>query len=148
MLSSTNIIPTQGANTTTLQEFIQCGSNLPLKYNKFCYKATSVAHKMTLLIYNVLDDYRDEMDDLSLEVNLSDKDVLNYKFNPKKLAFDLYKSTDLYFFILYMNNMANIKEFTLTNKKLKLMTRDNLEQFLSLILSAEKSRIDKYNNAN
>ena len=137
------IMSSSPAYSTTLESFIEKGKNVALTYSKLCL--TEVDDKgLVRIVYNLLDDYKDDLEDYLIEVTLSDEEVLKYKYKPKVLAFDAYGRTDYYSFILYFNNLSSVKEFTLESKKLKMMKVGTFSKVLSSILGNETKTIRQY----
>lgn len=130
-------------NITTaskLDTFIRLGGNVNLKYSKLCYKRLTDSDQIRCM-HNVLDDYMDVLEDYFIDVVLNPEEVKKYRYNPKRMAYDLYGSTDLFSFILYINRLSSVKEFNLDNPNIKLMHVDNLSKFLSNIISTEDIRL-------
>lgn len=128
--------------TYTIEQFIKANSNVTINYEKL-----SLIEKMNnieTVTYNLLNDYVDELDSLSVNVVLSDLDYLKYAFKPKLLAYDIYGSVELYFIILFLNNICDVKDFR--NKKIKMLKKDDLNTVLSVIYNAEISTIKKNRN--
>lgn len=128
----------------TLAKYLKGSTNL--KYKDFCYYAKSDINGLIKPIANILDDYREEIFENVESYNLSTEDVSKYKFNPKKLSYDLYGTVDWYSFILYINEMSSVKEFSLTDKKIKLIDRETMETILNTIHNYESSKLSTYNN--
>ena len=130
------------ATASKLDNMIKLGSSVSLKYSKLCYKRLTDNDQIRCM-YNVLDDYIDILDSYLIDVALSPEEVKKYKYNPKRMAYDLYGSTDLYSFILYINKYASIREFTLNDPNIKLIHVDNLTAILSSILSIEQASLSE-----
>ena len=128
------------ATANKLDTMIKLGANVSLKYSKLCYKRLTDNDQIRCM-YNVLDDYMDILDTYLIDVALSPEEVKKYKYNPKRMAYDLYGSTDLYSFILYINKYSSIREFTLSDPNIKLIHVDNLTSILSTIYSKEQTAI-------
>ena len=133
--------------SSTLSQFITAGRGITLKYSNFCFLQKD-DNGNTISIYNVLDDYMDELDQYILDVPLTEMEVMKYRFNPKKLAYDLYGSTELFAFILYINRIGSIKDFSLTKRKVKLINKQYFTTIFGEILSAEKADLKMYNSKN
>lgn len=134
------------AYCTTLDSFIEQGKDMPLTYSKLCL--TEVDDKGVIrIVYNLLDDYVEDLEEYLVEVNLTDEEVIKYKYKPKVLAFDAYGKTDYYSFILYFNKLSSVKEFTLESKKIKMMKTNTLAKVLSAILTSENKTIKAYQEA-
>ena len=64
-----------------------------------------------------------------------------YRYKPKLLAYDIYGSTELFFIILFTNNMCDVKEFD--KKKLRLLPQDSLEEIISYIYQSQQAFLSK-----
>ena len=133
------------STASTLKSFISSGKQVPLKYNKFCFMDTD-SNGVLRPVFNVLRDYKEELLSYLMIVKFTKDERTIYTFNPKRLAYDVYGSTDLYSFILFINNMASIKEFDLKTGSCKLMHRELFSDLLAKIYTAEKKNLDLYNN--
>ena len=94
-------------------------------------------------VFNVLSDYMNELKDMAKVVTLSDSEYYTYRFKPKLLAKYLYGNTELYFIILWLNDMWSVKDFDL--RKIKLIKNTDLAEALSKINASEKAFIKAYN---
>lgn len=124
--------------TSTIQEFINSAPS-----NSITYESTSFLEKfstLTLVSYNIFNDYLDEMLELSVSVTLSDEEYNRYVYRPKLLAYDVYGSTEIYFLILMLNNICNVKEFNF--RKVKMLRVEDLEKVISSVYNSEKYRLD------
>lgn len=129
----------------TIKEFINYGSSdgntgyLDLSF----YEQRD---DLEFIVKPVLDDYIDDLIDESVSIDLSSSEVNNYKYNPKKLSYDLYGSVKFYFVILRLNNMCNVHDFTISNKKLLLLPKTRMAEALSIIYKANNQSISTFNN--
>ena len=129
-------------DTYTVQDFISAGKTIQFSYSKFSYIES--ANGVKLPIYNVINDYLEELKNIAIQVVLTEKDSLRYMYKPKLLAHDAYGNPELDFIILAINNICNAKEFT--TRKIKLIKAVELESVLQSIYRAEKPNINKFNN--
>lgn len=135
---------TNPAYSHTLLEFIVAGrKNQIMRYPMFCFQESLYGNKF--VVDNILHDYYYELKRNCILVNLSDAEIRRYKYNPKKLAFDIYGYTDLYYIILLLNDMCDVREFD-NIKTLYMMPTDALGDSLSKIYNAESANIKKYNS--
>lgn len=128
--------------TYTLEQFIK---SKPL--SEISYDLLSVFQKIDdiyIITYNVLDDYRKELFSLTKNVILSEDDFEKYEQAPQLLAYDIYGSTELFFIILYINKMYDIKQFK--KKTIKLLYPDALSKILSQIYKSEEPTLTKLKN--
>jgi hypothetical protein len=94
-------------------------------------------------ILDVINDYMDEIRSLCVTVKLSDDEYRKYMYKPKLLCYNIYGNPELYFVILLINDMADVKEF---NKRTFLMlSRDYMSQLMSYIYNSEIDSIKVYN---
>lgn len=131
------------ALTHKLSEFISMGKQVnAISYTKLSF--SELNGNIRYPIKNVLDDYKYELKALSLKCTLSDKEYQKYRYNPKRLSYDIYGSTEYYYIILFLNDICNIKDFD--TKIVYMLKRDDLMNFLSTIFNAESKYIDKFNS--
>lgn len=124
--------------TATIEDFINSAPS-----NSISYDITSFLQKLThitMVSYNVFNDYIDELLELSVTVTLSDQEFNRYQFRPKLLAYDIYGSTEVYFLIMILNNICNVKEFNF--RSVKMLRVEDLEKVVSSIYNAEKYRLE------
>lgn len=130
--------------TYTVEDFIELGKSLDdMQYSKFAILSKAVSDVENPLIFaehNVIYDYEEEFKSLALSVEMTDAEFTKYKYKPKLLAYDLYGSTELYFTILFLNGIYDIKDFN--RKNIKLIKKDNMFELLESIYNAEKNYIN------
>ena len=131
-------------NTTTIEEFIESGkASTKLNYKTFSF-LEKVSNGTQVTILDVIDDYIDEIRDACIKVRLSDEEYRKYCYKPKLLCFDIYSNPELYFIILLINDIADVKEF---NKKSFLMLpKASMSILTSAIYNAERPAIQYYND--
>ena len=129
--------------TTTIEEFIESGSGVSITYPTFSF--TDMLSNGTLVcVHNVINDYIAELRNACVNVELTVEQQYKYLYKPKLLCFDMYGNPELYFIILLINDMADVKEF---NKHLiKMLRKSHMSQILTLIYNAEKKAIENYND--
>ena len=87
------------------------------------------------LVYNVLTDYYDEIMERAVTLNLTTEEYFKYRFRPKLLAYRLYGDPELFFILLFVNNLCNVKDFDF--KSLKIILPEDLNDILSSILNSD-----------
>lgn len=128
--------------THTLSEFIAAGkTSTNIDYSKlsFIEKRDSIEYPL----WNILNDYLYEFKQSTLTITLDDDEQFKYKYRPKLLANEIYGNPELYFVILLMNDICNVKDFA--PKSIKLLRVDDMNDMLSKIYNAEKRNIQIYN---
>ena len=128
--------------TSTLESFINY-KNLDnnVYYKDLAIFEKSIDGKSVLLTYNILNDYRKEIFDFVIPITLTNEEFQKYQYQPKKLAYDLYGSTEYYYMILFINSMTNIKEFN--RRRINLMRAKDMSNVLSAIYSSESEYIER-----
>ena len=127
----------------TVEQFITFKDDDTASYNNLSFR-----DKYDNIIYpikNIIDDYIDELNELLVDVVMSESEFLKYRYRPKLLAFDIYGNAELDFLILAMNGMCNMKEFD--SKNIKLIKNKDLDSFITSIFNANKDDLDIYNSA-
>jgi hypothetical protein len=135
------------SDTHTISEFIKIGNQNKAKIG---YPDLSYIEKrdgMEYVVKNTINDYLWEFKRYAKTIVLTNDEVLTYRFNPKKLAFDIYGSTRLYYIILLMNDMCDVHQFNLKNKTLLLLTPTQLSDYLSSVYKSDMNSIAKFNKA-
>ena len=129
-------------NTATLEDFIEAGDSVTDTYANFSMIDESKNTKIP--IYNVISDYMQELQALSVTIELKPEEYVRFRFKPKLLADYLYGNSELYFVILLLNNMCSVKEFDL--KKVKLLKKEDMNALISNIYNSEKDFLRQYND--
>jgi len=141
-MTSDSSTTTDIINSYTMTEFIALGeASDAVDYTKLSFIETYNSRDYT--ICNVLTDYLYELKNDAITVTLSNAEQLKYRYRPKILSYDVYGTTELYYIILLLNGICNVKEFDFTS--LKMLKKDDMSNFLSEIYTANKSDISKYN---
>lgn len=130
--------------TATIEEFIDMKETDDITYAQFSILVKCIGDNSVVQYAqdNIIYDYMNELLESAVEYELTDDEYVKYRYKPKLLAYDLYGSTEIYFVIMALNGMCNIKDFT--KRKLKLLYRSRLIELLNEIYSAESEYI-KYN---
>ena len=77
--------------------------------------------------------YLDEFEDAKSFVTLSDEEKSKYRYNPKLMSFDVYGTTELWFLILWANELYSSTEFTLETNRLTMYNSTILEKLERII---------------
>lgn len=131
----------------TISEFIALGNKTTS--NTYYRDLSYIENRdnMEFIVKNTLADFIKELKDMAYEVELSDLEVLDYRYNPKKLANDIYGTTSVYYVILLLNDMCDVHRFNLKNKKLLLLTKTDMANSLSSIYKSDQFSLSTFNNA-
>lgn len=121
------------AKTYTLDDFIEMQVSDDMTYYNF--SILEVIHGVEHLDHNLVEDYLEELTATCVNVTFTDEQFKAYKYSPDLLAYDLYKSVQLDFIILMVNDMIDPKEFN--RKTIKLPYASVLNSFLNTVYSSE-----------
>lgn len=133
-------------DTTTVELLISVGKvgNDP-NYNKFSYKTNIKLEDGSTSIfplYNVIWDYQEDMIRDAYTTRLTDNEFQRYKYKPKLLAADLYGNPEVYYIILILNDMMEEGEFD--SKIIKLLSRSDMQKYLTSIYNSEYMNLTKH----
>lgn len=130
-------------NTTTIEEFIESGKGISITYPTLSFLDT-MSNGTQVSVLNVINDYIPELKNACITVELSKEEQNAYFYKPKLLCYDVYGNPELYFIILLLNDMADVKEFTKSN--ILMLKKSHMSMALSQIYNAEKEAINNYNS--
>ena len=129
--------------TTTIEEFVESGSGITITYPNLSFTEI-MSNNTQVSVHNVISDYLQELRNACVNVSLTQDQQFMYFYKPKLLCYDVYGNPELYFIILLINDMADVKEFT--KPVVKMLRKSHMSELLTLIYNAEKKAIDNYNN--
>lgn len=129
--------------TTTIEEFIESGNGVTLTYFNLSF-LDMVSNGTWVAIRNTVSDYMDELRNAAVNVELTYEQQLAYFYKPKLLCYDVYGNPELYFIILLMNDMADVKEFT--KPIIKMLKKEHMSELMGYIYNAEIAAMKTYNN--
>lgn len=128
--------------TATIEGFISFKDTDNISYNNLSFRERY--DNISFPIKNIVDDYIDELMELTTEVTMNETEFIKYRYRPRLLANDIYENPELDFIILAINHICNVKDFD--SPTIKLIKVDDLEEFLTAIFNANKPDIDIYNS--
>lgn len=130
------------ALTHNLSEFLMAGRlEHVTKYGDASFLERD--NNILYVVKNVIEDYIPDLKEMALKVVLTEDEYLKYQYNPKRLAYDVYGATELYYIILMLNNIGSIIDFN--TKTLLMMKRLELFNSLASIMLTEGKDIKRYN---
>lgn len=129
--------------TTTIESFVQSGKSVTISYFSLSF-IDMVSNGSWVSVLNVINDYIPELLDEAVTVELTTEQQQVYFYKPKLLCYDVYGNPELYFIILLLNDMADVKEFTKT--KIKMLRKNAMNNLISLIYNAERTAMKNYNS--
>lgn len=129
-------------NTTTIEQFIQAGSGVTVTYPKLSF-VDMMSNGTWVSVLNVINDYVEELKTLCVNVKLTREQQFTYHYKPKLLCQRIYGNPELFYIILLLNDMADVKEFT--KEIIKMPRKNDMSTLLTYIYNAERAAIDAYN---
>ena len=131
--------------TYTLDQFADSKSSNDISYYSMSLLEKDPENNIEYDVFNVVSDYMNELKAMANEVTLTESEYYTYRFKPKLLAHYLYGNGELYFIILWLNDMWSVKDFNL--RTIRLINNKDLSEALSSINASEKSFIKAYNES-
>ena len=131
---------------STIEEFVAGGDSVKMTYSNLSLNEMMGDGMIEFPVFNVCDDYIDELIELSLTIELDKDSARKYYQAPKLLANDLYGNSELDFLVMRLNGIYDPKDFTFT--KLKLLAKATMANVLSKINISNRQFIDTYNENN
>lgn len=128
----------------TISSLLNYENKTDITYNKLFLKSLLNTSSGELIVNSTSlgNKYRDYIMSVSHMTTLSDVDLANYKYSPKKYCYDTYGTIELWGLLLQINNMTSCTEF---NKKNIRVFNDQIFQVLNEILVMEEDIINKNN---
>lgn len=128
-----------------IEEFVDGGDSITIKYSSLSLNDIFAGY-IEFPMFNVYDDYIDELKSICVKVNLEKEDYIKYYQAPKLLANDIYRNSELDFIIMRLNGIYDPKDFTF--RQLLLPPVDPLNKCLSKIYTSNRKFIETYNQDN
>lgn len=124
----------------TIDQFIQTEQNKSVKYPNYYYqKVISEDDLHVIMNYqSIMDRYVQYIRDYITEIELSQEEMRKYRYNPKRLSFNLYGTTSYWWSIIFANQIHSLTEFDFSRDNvIKVLTREGISA-LSTVLSVDK----------
>lgn len=129
----------------SIQAFINAKPIISTDYATMSF--TEERERIQFAVGNIVtDDYYPELKAKCVRVHLSDDDIMKYKYRPKMLAYDIYDNTELYYVILRVNDLYNVKDFNLSKKYIYLPSKKVLKEFLADVHNFDIRNIRTFNS--
>lgn len=129
----------------TIAQFIQAEQNKSVKYPNYYYqKVISEDDLHVIMNYqSIMDRYVQYIRDYITEIELSQEEMRKYRYNPKRLSFNLYGTTSYWWSIIFANQIHSLTEFDFSRDNvIKVFTREGISAF-STVLSVDKTFISE-----
>jgi hypothetical protein len=126
----------------TLSEFLSATKTTAvISYASLSFIETTDNIEYT--VKNVLSDYIDDLKQYAKLTTMTQAQEIKYFYRPKLLASDIYGATELYHVFMLLNNICDVKDFTIN--PLYMLSKENMSDLLAKIYNNESSGIKTYN---
>lgn len=128
--------------TYTINQFIELQAKDEINYNAFSLLERSSSNEnVYYMISNIISNYLEDIEDDIKTVSVSELEKIKYIYKPKLLCYDIYGATEVYFILMAINGVYNIKDFDLKDKKFKALSKSTLFDFASKVYNAEEETL-------
>ncbi|MCK9198106.1 MAG: baseplate wedge protein 53 [Bacilli bacterium] len=125
-------------DASTIDQLVNAGKNVILTYNNLAI--LEKIQDMYLPVDNIIYTYIDELKKYIVPIRLTEMELVRYKYKPKLLAFDVYGSTDLYFVIMALNGIIDVRDFNMSI--VNMFKKEHMNTLMSYVYNAEKIYLD------
>lgn len=128
---------------STISEYSKAYSDTDITFNSLHYKEKdSVDDSTSLILLNdsILDKYRTDLAEKIISKTFTNEEFNKYQYNPKRLSFDLYGTTELWGLLLEVNQLHSVTEFNINPVK---VYDGSIISCINSIFSLEKPFIDQ-----
>lgn len=129
----------------TIDQFIQTEQNKSVKYPNYYYQKVISEDDLHIIMnyQSIMDRYVQYIRDYITEIELSQEEMRKYRYNPKRLSFNLYGTTSYWWSIIFANQIHSLTEFDFSRDNvIKVFTREGISAF-STVLSVDKTFISE-----
>lgn len=130
----------------SVDDCVQYGEELELAHGKLFVKTPLKIGDDKLIISNyasILNPYMDYIKKTLVDYEISDKDMLIYKYKPKYFCLTTYGTMELWSLLLRVNNMKSIMDFK--KNKIKIFDKILIFDVLNEIIILERHKTQKNN---
>ena len=123
---------------STIQELIDSVKDMEVSYrNLHSYIYINDGKDMIKIPYkSIIREYLPFFESIIVELPLTPEEVIDYRYKPKKLSYDLYGTTELWSSLLELNNVYSVIDFDL--EKVRVFDPKELPKLLNEVLILEE----------
>lgn len=125
---------------STVDEQYEYGKSLEISYRALHHDAYLYDKQSNRTIripfMSILSKYRDFLDEIIVEQELTLDEQRVYRWNPKKMSEDFYGTTEFWFMLLVLNNYKSVIEFQ-PKQYVKMYDTDKFKRYLNEIMILE-----------
>lgn len=128
--------------TYTLNQFIDLQARDDITYQNFSIlNVSEVEPNVYYSIDNVIHGYISDIRDSIQTVRINEEDRLKYIYKPKLLSYDVYGATEMFFILMALNGIHNIKDFSLSDYTFKALHKSDMFTFASRVYNSEEQSL-------
>lgn len=125
--------------TYTLNQFIDLQVRDDITYQNFSILNVSETEpNIYYSIDNIIHKYIPDIKESIQTVRINEEDRLKYMYKPKLLTYDIYGATEMFFILMALNGIHNIKDFSLSDYTFKALHKSDMFTFVSRVYNAEE----------
>ena len=123
---------------STIQELIDSVKDMEVSYrNLHSYIYINNGKDMIKIPYkSIIREYLPFFESIIVELPLTPEEVIDYRYKPKKLSYDLYGTTELWSSLLELNNVYSVLDFDL--EQVRVFDPKELPKLLNEVLILEE----------
>ena len=124
----------------TIQELIDSVKRLEISYRNlhtYFYLKNKNDEIIKVPYKSIFREYKDFFKSSIIKVTFKPEEVNIYRFGPKKLSLDLYKTVELWSVLLELNDMTSIYEFNLEKQPINVYDPTTFKRLLNEVLILE-----------
>lgn len=102
-------------SATTINEFIEKYRQQPIKFTDFFNKGVLVDTEVKLFVNDdsILNMFDDLLKKYKVKYKMTNAEYRKYRYNPHKLAHDIYGNSEYWWLILHANELNSASEFSM-----------------------------------
>lgn len=108
----------------TLRDVIETGKTVETSEKTMAFRE-NIDDLFIIPYHNIITKYYDTIKNYITTYEMTDTEYQKWKYQPRKMCYDMYGTPELASSLLYINNMVSVTEFT--KKKLKIFQLDFLD---------------------
>ena len=129
-------------SVTTIGQFIKKYKQQPIKFTDFFNKGVLIDDQVKLFVNDdsILNLFDDLLKKYKIKYKMTNEEFRKYKYNPHRLAHDVYGNSEYWWLILHANELDSASEFNLQNIWIYKADLLNILKEILVITADEKAK--------
>lgn len=129
-------------SATTIREFLNNYKKQSIKFTDFFNKGVLIDDQVKLFINDdsILNLFDDLLKKYKIKYKMSNAEYRKYKYNPHRLAHDIYGNSEYWWLILHANELNSASEFSLQSIWIYKASVLNILKEILIITAEEKDK--------